>query len=406
MENTESTSYSSAKGDTIKPRYSVRKTAPETLEDMQGSPADLKTPENIKTEVEYDEKGNSYKIGTKAGSDYVNVPIHLTPEEYASWSMKQSLAAYYRAKNAEAFGKNPDKFSFSDMKFDIGPAEKIFGPGGVQIKTQGSAELSFGGKYNNINNPSLPARSRKTLGFDFDEKININVNGKVGDKVNMNLNYNTDATLDFDTKKVKLKYEGKEDEIVKLLEAGNVSMPTNSSLIRGATSLFGIRADLQFGKLKLQTVVSQQESESKTVTSKGGAQTTDFEITADNYDENRHFFLAHYFRDNYDKSMTQLPNIASGITINRIEVWITNKRGNYDNPRNIVAFTDLAENKHISNSHWQGIGFEKEPINSANTLYNEMVNQHPNARNINLVNTEMDGIPGIEGGIDYEKIES
>ncbi|MEG2573550.1 MAG: cell surface protein SprA, partial [Bacteroides sp.] len=233
MENTESTSYSSAKGDTIKPRYSVRKTAPETLEDMKGSPADLKTPENIKTEVEYDEKANSYKIGTKAGSDYVNVPIHLTPEEYASWSMKQSLAAYYRAKNAEAFGKNPDKFSFSDMKFDIGPAEKIFGPGGVQIKTQGSAELSFGGKYNNINNPSLPARSRKTLGFDFDEKININVNGKVGDKVNMNLNYNTDATLDFDTKKVKLKYEGKEDEIVKLLEAGNVSMPTNSSLLGG-----------------------------------------------------------------------------------------------------------------------------------------------------------------------------
>lgn len=104
------------------------------------------------------------------------------------------------------------------------------------------------------------------------------------------MNYNTDATFDFDSKKLKLKYEGKEDEIIKLLEAGNVSMTTGNSLIRGATSLFGVRADLQFGKLKLQTVISQQESESKTVNSKGGAQTTSFDFSAADYDENRHFF--------------------------------------------------------------------------------------------------------------------
>ena len=120
--------------------------------------------------------------------------------------------------------------------------------------------------YNYVENPTLPESMRKTWAFDFDEKININVNGKVGDKVNLDMNYNTDATFDFDSKKMKLKYEGKEDEIIKLLEAGNVSMTTGNSLIRGATSLFGIRADLQFGKLKLQTLISQQESESKTVT--------------------------------------------------------------------------------------------------------------------------------------------
>ena len=328
--------------DSIPPRYSVRKTAPEVLDDLEQPPADLRDPENIKTEVEYNEESNLYIIGTKAGENYIDVPLYLTPEEYAEWSMKKSLQDFYRAKTAELFAtEGKEKFNFADMKFDIGPAEKIFGPGGVQIKTQGSAELSIGGNMQNLQNPSLPARSRKTFSFDFDEKININVNGKVGDKVDMNLNYNTDATFDFDTQKIKLKYEGKEDEIIQLLEAGNVSMPTNSSLIRGATSLFGIRADLQFGKLKLQTVVSQQESESKTVTSKGGAQTTEYELTVDDYDENRHFFLAHYFRNTYDNNMSQLPNVMSGITIGRIEVWITNKRGNYDNPRNIVALTDL-----------------------------------------------------------------
>ena len=245
-----------------KPRYSVKKTAPEHNEhDLKPGTADLKDPENIVQHTEYDEKTGQYVIGSKLGDSYLNAPVLMTPEEYTTWSMKQSMNAYYRNKNAEEFqNAGKEKFDFTDMKFDLGPAEKIFGPGGVQIKTQGSAELKFGGKYKNTENPSLPERSRKTFGFDFDEKVNLNITGKVGDKMNLNMNYNTDATFDFDTKKLKLSYEGKEDEIIKLLEAGNVSMPTNSSLIRGATSLFGVRADLQFGKLKLQTVVSQKES--------------------------------------------------------------------------------------------------------------------------------------------------
>lgn len=387
-------------------RYSVRKTTTKTLEELKQNLIDLKNPENLKTDVYYDEKNDVYIVGTKIGKRFISTPLSLTPEEYAKWSLKQSLRKYYQSKTAEAFHQKKDKFSFTDMKFDLGPAEKIFGPGGVQIKTQGSAELSFGGNLKNVNNPSLPIKNRKTFGFDFDEKININVNGKVGDKVNMNLNYNTDATFDFDTKKIKLRYEGKEDEIIKLLEGGNISMPTNSSLIRGASSLFGIRADLQFGKLKIQTVVSQQESEAKTVTSKGGAQTTDFEIKVDNYDENRHFFLAHYFRDNYDKNMEQLPTITSGITINRVEVWITNKKGSYDNPRNIVGLADLGEYNHISNSQWSPNGIDALPYNKTNTLYGEMVSTYANARNIDQVNSVMNSIPGMEGGEDYEKIEN
>ena len=392
--------------DSVKPRYSVRKTVPEKLDDLKKTPVDLHTPENIKTEVDYDEKSDQYIVRTRAGTSLADVPLFLTPQEYSEWSLKKSIQDFYRAKNAETFAKGKDEFKFMDMKFDIGPAEKIFGPGGVQIKTQGNAELSFGFKTKNVENPSLPARTRKTTGFDFDEKINVSVNGKVGDKVNMNMNYNTDATFDFDAKKIKLKYDGKEDEIVKLVEAGNISMPTNSSLIRGASSLFGIRTDLQFGKLKLQAVVSQQESQSKTVKSKGGTQTTSFQISADSYDENRHFFLAHYFRDTYDKNMSQLPNITSGVTVNRIEVWITNKRGNYDNPRNIVALTDLAENEHISNSFWSKAGINKVPANAANDVYTRMVNDYSAARNINQVSSVLGAIPQIQGGMDYEKIES
>ncbi len=362
----------------------------------------------VDEKVEYDALTNRYVIRTFVGGQEMEVPMILTPTEYLDWSMRRSMQDYFRQRNDSIFTNGKDKFDFTNMHFNIGPAEKIFGPGGVQIRTQGSAELSFGMTYNYVQNPTLPESMRKTWSFDFDEKININVNGKVGDKVSLDMNYNTDATFDFDSKKMKLKYEGKEDEIIKLLEAGNVSMTTGNSLIRGATSLFGIRADLQFGKLKLQTLISQQESESKTVTSKGGAQTIPFDFSADAYDENRHFFLAHYFRDTYDVNMSQLPNILSGVTISRIEVWITNKRSNYESPRNILAFSDLAESKNISpGTPWvSNSSTNLVPRNAANTLYQSMVDNYPMARDISAVNSLMQGIPGMEGGLNYEKIES
>ena len=384
-------------------RYGVAKTAPDKAEDLERKTADLRNPENLTTETTYDEKTHTYIVGNKIGDSYLSVPLLMTPEEYAAWSMQRSLDAYFRNKNQEEFEKEgkKEKFDFTDMHFDLGPAEKIFGPGGVQIKTQGSAELKFGFNQKSIDNPSLPVRSRNTFGFDFDEKINLSINGKVGDKVNLNMNYNTEATFDFDTKKIKLRYEGKEDEIIKLLEAGNVSFPTNSSLISGATSLFGIRADMQFGKLTLQTVVSQKTSESTSVSTKGGSQLTEFEIDVADYDENRHFFLAHHFRDSYDRNMSQLPTIMSGVVITRIELWVTNKTSNYDSPRNIIAFADLGETSHISNPMWIATG-ERMPNNTANSLYYQITNNYRDIRDIDQVGNVLGEM--LSGSTDYEKI--
>ena len=214
----------------------------------------------------------------------------------------------------------------------------------------------------------MPSRSRSTSSFDFDEKINLSMRGSVGDKMNMDFNYDTESTFRYDAKKINLKYEGKEDEIIKLLEAGNVEFPTNSSLIKGASSLFGLRTDLQFGKLTLQTVISQKTSNTSVVSSKGGTQLTTYEIEITDYDENKHFFLAHYFRDNYDRSMSQLPTVLSGVTINRIEVWVTNKTSDYNNPRNIVAFTDIGESRHIINGIWTDYAVNGITSNEANDL--------------------------------------
>ena len=203
----------------LHPRWKIQKTAPVEVADLDSSALDLHLPENIKQRVEYDDSTNTYRIGSKMGDSYLNTPVVMTPEEYRQWSERREREQFFRRKDAtNVANQGKEKFNFADMHFNLGPAEKIFGPGGVRIKTQGTAELKLGMNIKNVENPSLPVRNRKTKSVDFDEKININVTGKVGDKVNMTLNYNTDATFDFDTKNLKLRYEGKEDEIIVVAE--------------------------------------------------------------------------------------------------------------------------------------------------------------------------------------------
>lgn len=385
-------------------RWKIQLTQPYSLSDLYQSPLDLQRPDNMKYDVVYNDTLNRFVIGNRMGNTWLSAPIMLTPEEYNSWTEMNERSAFFRKKNDEIYqAKGKEKFDFSDMHFDLGPAEKIFGPGGIRVRTQGSAELKLGMNKKSIDNPSLPIRNRKTTMMNFDEKINLNVNGKVGDKVNMNLNYNTDATLDYDAQNMKLKYDGKEDEIIKLVEAGNVSFPSNSSLIKGASSLFGVRTDMQFGKLKLQMVASQKKSASKSVSSRGGVQLTPFEINVADYEENRHFFLSRYFRNHYDEWMQKLPNLVTGITINRVEIWVTNKSGTTANTRNIVALTDLGETSKISNPMWTATG--QVPSNRANTEYQAMTTQYVAARDIDKAAATLEGA-GLVGGADFEKLES
>ena len=378
-------------------RWKIQKTAPIEVADLDSSALDLRLPENIKQQVEYDDSLGYYRIGSKIGDSYLNTPILMTPEEYNKWSERREREAFFRKKESENVAtQGKEKFSFADMHFDLGPAEKIFGPGGVRIKTQGTAELKLGATLKDIDNPSLPERNRKTTAVDFDEKINLNVTGKVGDKVNMSLNYNTDATFDFDTKNLKLHYDGKEDEIIKLVEAGNITFPSNNSLVKGASSLFGVRTDMQFGKLKLQTAISRKNSTTKSVSSKGGTQMTPFELDVANYEENRHFFLAKYFREHYDAAMSQLPNILTGINITRIEVWVTNKTGTTSNSRNLIALSELGESQPKGGTSPSAL-----PDNNVTPLYGNMPAA---ARDIDQASTALQGM--LEGGTDYEKMSS
>lgn len=389
----------------------VQPTVPRGYEDYNNPeyPADLRNPSNIKTEVVYDPAEGMYVFKTLVGDREIVTPYMMSAEEYDNMMMRRDMFSYFNSRNSETFEKkDKEPFNIFDMNFSLGPLEKIFGPGGVRLQTQGSIQLSLGVKSNKTDNPALTKRNRRKTYFDFDSKIQATINASVGDKMKFNMTYNTDATFDFDSKNLKLAYEGKEDEIIKNLEVGNISMTTGSSLIRGGTSLFGVKGKFQFGKLTLTGLVSQQNSESKTITTTGGVQSTKFDIKVDNYDANRHFFLAQYFYDNYDKFAARLPHVASGVKITRIEVWITNKNSNYQQSRNFVGFMDLGENTRLANDYWTPNMSFANPSNRSNDLLDIIKRDYPGARNINTVTQVLAPLEayGITGGRDYEKVES
>ncbi len=398
--------------DSVNQSVAVKQTVPSSYENLleNSSSSDLTTPSNIRTVTELDPETGCYIIRTRVGDMDISTPFLLTESQYNDWQMRQSMQQYYQKRNSELFINKTDKkpFDILDMNFALGPLEKIFGPGGVRLKTQGSIQIDMGIKSNKTDNPALSLTSRRKTFFDFEQKIQATIAASVGDRLKFNMSYNTDATFDFDSKNIKLQYEGKEDDIVKSIEAGNVSMSTGSQLIRGSTALFGLKAKLQFGKLTATALVSQQNSESRSISTKGGVQTTPFSIDIDDYDQNRHYFLSHFFRDNYDRFASKLPYVSSGVQITRVEVWVTNKTGNFNQSRNVVAFMDLGENTVLANNYWQVNPALNNPANASNNLLSIIKTDYPNARDINTVTQALEPLSayGITGGKDFEKVES
>jgi len=242
----------------------------------------LNNPENIKQEIEYDPETNRYYFVEKIGDQSIRTPNYMTFEEYLKYDLRNSLNNYWEQRSS-AVGMDKRNPLIPQLKVGGEVFDKIFGGNTVDIRPQGSAELTFGVLSNRRDDPSMDIRQRRQTNFDFKEKIQMSVIAKIGDKIEFKTNYNTEATFEFENK-LKLKYEGKEDEILKLLEAGDVTLPLNSTLITGSQSLFGIKTKLQFGKTMVTGVFSQQKSESKTITVEGGAQKNTFKLNADQYD--------------------------------------------------------------------------------------------------------------------------
>ncbi len=395
-------------------------------DDTPTNPFDLDDPPAIETEVTYDPETGYYIITEKIGDAYYRPPTYMTFDEYMEWSAENDKNNYFNqlsdrlsltgdsVEDPVSRYKEAIRTSLINRLFggaDLDPKEM------VSIRPQGNIDLTFGVDQQYVENPILTERQRRNGGFDFDMAIQMNVIGKIGDKLNLATNYNTLATFDFDNQ-MKLEYAGTEDEIIQKIEAGNVSLPLRSSLIQGSQSLFGIKTDLRFGRLSVSAIASQKKSKRENVQVQGGTQLQTFEVFADQYDENRHFFISHYNRNAYEPALQNLPQINTLFRITKMEVWVTNTRNVTENARDIVAMMDIGEPSRVgenvaTNSNYTPPTLPIHPdltraglaANDANGLYENIIDRQPDTRSLDGAVNALQ-MMGLSQSEDFEKVRA
>ncbi|NCT93806.1 MAG: cell surface protein SprA, partial [Chitinophagaceae bacterium] len=409
-------------------RYPINDRRADGISEKSRNPFDLRDTSLIKRTIEYDPKTRQYYIVEKIGNSYYRKPSYLSFEEFWRLQNKEAEKDYFK-KRADALTALNKKAQRPPMRVYNRLFDRIFGLGDavdiaggrlkdaagqlkdltkdpnllnklkVDIRPSGDVYVTAGYQGQNIKNPTLPERARKNGGFDFDMNANLNVNANIGNKLKFPINYNTQSNLNFDNQ-IKLDYKGMDDELIKSIEAGNISFQSKGTLIPSTQNLFGIKTQLQFGKLFVTGAIANQRSSRQSVSLQGGAALSNFQKRLDEYDENRHFLLGQYFHDNYNTVMRNLPVVNSQVQIQRIEVWVTNRTGATTEARDVVGFMDLAEPKPY-NASISSATNSNLPFNQANNLYTSLTND-PNSRNPAFINSLLLS-KGLRPVDDYEK---
>ena len=391
------------------------------VDDPVDHPFDLRDPALVERDIEYDPVTGNYYITERIGDEYFRMPTYMTFQEYLEWSAQKEQDEYWKqlagvSTGGLSSGGKVDPVSVVDISKDI--IDRLFGGSEVDIRPQGNVDLTFGVDFYKQDNPTLLEQQRKRGGFDFDMDIQVNVDGKIGEKLNTSFNYNTKSTFDFENK-LKLDYDShqfSDDAILQKIEAGDVSLPLRGSLIQGSQSLFGIKTELQFGHLRLTAIASQQRSEKNDLVIQGGSVLQEFEVPIDQYVENRHFFISHFNRESFEMALANLPQINSLFRITRLEIWVTNDKNQTTDVRDVVAISDLGESRRITpgNEHFisdMDTMLLKDicmlnvlPTNAVNTIL-EQLNANPQNRYIQNVNSSLNEL-GLRSTRDYEKIRA
>ena len=381
--------------------YPIYDSHGDALSSGSNNPFYLPAPKNYEDSVVYDPINRSYTIYEKIGNKYYRVPTTYTFDEY--WAMRNAQAEneYFRRRANTTSLLNRGKLLKPQLSLSDNLFNRLFGNGKIEITPQGSVDVTAGYQGQIIDNPTLPERARKSGGLDFNLAAQLNVNANIGDKLKFPINYNTLANFNLDNQ-IKLDYTGSDDDIVKRFEAGTVSFASKGTLIPGAQQLFGLKTQLQFGKLYVTAILANQKSQRQNVNLQGGSAANNFELKADEYEENRHFLVAQYFRDNFNKVMSTAPAITSPVQILKMEVWVTNRNGTTTETRDVVGLMDLAErNPYLPPPLVNVVSPQAIPSNGTNDLYSKVISL-PDARNPSSIYQNLITL-GLNPVQDFEK---
>ena len=362
------------------------------------SPLLLNNPAGLQFDINLDTTGKYFNINEKIGNTYFRNPSRISFDEYKQLRYRNMDKEYWKSLSYSQDGQDDLTRGESNLipKITLGPlADRLFGGNVVDIRPNGTLVGTLGYKWQKINNPQVPIVQQKTNQVDFDQQIGMNLVGKIGEKLQVSTNFNTKNIFSSE-QKYKFGYTAFEEDIIQEVQLGNVNFSTSNSLITGVQSLFGLSTKLRFGKLWINAVASSQRGTTEQLVLQNGTQSKSFELQVSQYDNNRHFFLNHFFRENYNHSLTSLPVVSSTILVTNLEVYVTNRTNETQTLRSVTAYMDLGEAMPYNKSL---LGKNQPADNDTNDLYDKV----SGFRNPDIIASELESLGlGLRNGVDFE----
>lgn len=323
------------------------------------------TPDTYREYYDIDSTGRIITIKETFYNSEISPPYEIPLDDYLTKRKKQlqyetwdSLSSNYdlaAALSGMDIARLISQATGLSIPIPPNPLTNIFGKPEINLNVTGDVNLRVGWRFDSQNLGTVSAFGQTQSSPVFSQDIKINVTGGIGDKFKIGTNWNTRNQFEYENL-FKMGYEGDDDEIIRLIEVGNVNLPLQSSLIGGGQSLFGVRADFQFGPLFIKTLASQKRGERKFVDVRGGATKQEFQLRAYDWAKN-HFFLDTAYRSIYREyfkyTTPVIPQSSGYYRIKEIEVWestteVTNTAyGGY-----AVAFADLEPKKFKQNEYY------------------------------------------------------
>ncbi|UCG53134.1 MAG: cell surface protein SprA [Candidatus Latescibacterota bacterium] len=149
-----------------------------------------------------------------------------------------------------------------------GAVERIIGKGEkTNIDISGRESITFSGESRRVDPfVGVEGQQKQSLfpSLDMKQELDVRLQGQIGEKINIQVDH-TSSALAAEANRIRLNYEGFDDDIVKLVELGNTSLSLpGSQLVSFSTAsqgLFGVKALAQVGAMDITMIASKEEGE-------------------------------------------------------------------------------------------------------------------------------------------------
>ncbi len=297
-----------------------------------------------------------FTVIRKVGAQRSGAPSAMSFQEYADLHKKNAieenwLQLIYESRQREERQRGLLDFSLTIPGGRQSAFTTIFGKPEVNLRVNGVAQMNVGASVQRSEDPSLPPDQQTRVDPTFDQSLQLNIQGNIGDKLTIQTDWDTERTFDYQNR-LNIVYQGYDDEIIKTIEMGNVSMNTGNSLIRGSGALFGIKSVAEIGSFRFTSVVSQQDGESSVETIRGGSQERVIQLRPADYSDDRHFFLDFFTRQQFETTMANPQQLSQTLQIADVEVWLLRENIQAEEgSRQAVAIAGLGVNERADGSY-------------------------------------------------------